>query len=102
MSDYNQYWKRLVSTGLRFLQEQGNIEAASVIKNAKLDSDIVDHDNWNSGIDFWELVLQLKYKDYVTIADKKDKIESDILTILNQFHRDERDRLCKCTDSASD
>ncbi len=66
MSDYNQYWKRLVSTGLRFLQEQGNIEAASVIKNAELDSDIVDHDNWNGGIDFWELVLQLKYKDYVT------------------------------------
>ena len=41
MPDYNHYWKQLVSTGLRYLQEQGNTDAAAVIKNADLNSDIV-------------------------------------------------------------
>lgn len=93
MSDYNQYWKRLVSIGLRFLQEQGNADAVAVIKNATLDSDIVNHDNWDGGIDFWELIFQLKYKDFTTLGEKKDTVESDILTALEKFHTDERDRL---------
>ena len=31
MTDIDSYWKRLVSTGLRFLQEQGSADAAAVI-----------------------------------------------------------------------
>lgn len=79
MSDIDPYWKRLVSTGLRFLQEQGNIDAVAVIKNATLDVDFNNHDNWNGGIDYWDLVFHLKYRDYTAIAGKKDKIEGDIL-----------------------
>ena len=93
MSDIDPYWKRLVSTGLRFLQEQGNIDAVAVIKNATLDVDFNNHDNWNGGIDYWDLVFHLKYRDYTALAGKKDKIEGDILTALDQFHTDGRDRL---------
>lgn len=91
--DYNQYWKRLVSNGLRFLQGQGNADAVAVIKNAELDFDIVDHDNWDGGIDYWELRFRLKYKDFTALGDKKVKIENDILTALNRYHTDEKDRL---------
>ena len=45
MTDIGAYWKRLVSTGLRFLQEQGNTAAVAVIKNAILDVDFNNHDN---------------------------------------------------------
>lgn len=91
--DYNQYWKRLVSNGLRYLQEQGNTDGVAVLRNAVLNFDIVDHDNWNGGVDFWELVFQLKYKDFTALGDKKDAVESDIFTALDRFHTDERDRL---------
>lgn len=93
MSDYNQYWKRLVSTGLRFLQEQGNADAVAVIKNASLDVDFNNHDNWNGGIDYWDLVFRLKYQDYKVLGDKKDVIEGEIQEVLGQFHTDGRDRL---------
>ena len=86
MSEYNQYWKKLVSIGLRFLQEQGNTDAVAVIKNATLDVDLNNHDNWNGGIDYWDLIFHLKYRDYIAIACKKDKIEEDILTALEKFH----------------
>ena len=93
MSDTNLYWKALVSTGLRYWQEQGNTDAAAVIKNAILDVDFNYHDNWDGGIDNWDLVFRLKYLDFTAIADKKDRIEGDILTVLERFHADGRNPL---------
>ena len=54
------YWKQLVSTTRLFLQEQGNYDAVSVIKNAVLYVDFNNHDNWNGGIDYWDLVFRLR------------------------------------------
>ncbi len=93
MTYIDPYWKRLVSTGLRFLQEQGNADAVAVIKNATLSVDFNNHDNWNGGIDYWDLVFHLKYRDFISLGDKKDKIEGDILEVLDRFHADGRDRL---------
>ena len=90
MSDITLYWKKLVSTGLRFLQDQRKVDAISVIKKAVLEVDFNNHDNWNDGIDYWDLIFRLKYKDYKSIADKKDQIENDILTVLDEFHTDGR------------
>lgn len=93
MTDINPYWKKLVSTGLRYLQDQGKTDAVAVIKNAELSVDFNNHDNWDGGIDYWDLVFHLKYRDYTAIAAKKDEIEGEILTALDQFHTDGRDRL---------
>lgn len=93
MSDINSYWKKRVSTGLRFLQDQRKVDAVSVIKNAVLEVDFNNHDNWNGGTDYWDLIFRLKYKDYISIADQKDQIESDIMAVLDQFHTDGRNEL---------
>lgn len=93
MSNVDSYWKRLVSTGLRYLQDQGKTDAVAVVKSAVLGVDFNNHDNWNGGIDYWDLVLHLKYRDYIAIAAKKDEIEGEILTALDQFHTDGGDRL---------
>lgn len=93
MTDTNPYWKRLVSTGLRFLQEQGKTDAVAVIKNATLDVDFNNHDNWDGGIDYWDLVFHLKYKDFTALGDKKDTVEGEILSALERFHTDGADRL---------
>lgn len=93
MSDMDQYWKRLVSTGFRFLQEHANVDAITVIKKATLNVDLNDHDNWDGGIDYWDLVFHLRYKDYIILGDKKNVVEGDILSVLEQFHTDGRNRI---------
>ncbi len=55
--------------------------------------DFNSFDDWDGEIDYWDLIFRLKYRDYTAIADKKDKIEGDILTVLEQFHVDGRNQL---------
>lgn len=93
MPDENRYWKRLASTGFRLLQQQGNADAAAVIKNATLEIEYNAHDNWDGGIDYWDLVFQLKFKDFAALGDKKDKAENDIHTVLEQIQTDGRNRI---------
>ena len=93
MFEIEPYWKALVSTGLRFLQEKGNTDAVAVIKNSILALELNSHDNWNGGIDYWDLAFQLKYRDFTALGDKKDTVEGDILAALEQFHTDERERI---------
>ena len=70
--DNTAYWKNLTSVALRSLQERGEKDAVFVIKNGLLDVEFNDHDNWNGGIDYWDIVFQLKYRDYTAIASKKE------------------------------
>ena len=93
MPDENRYWKRLASTGFRLLQQQGNADAAAVIKNATLEIEYNAHDNWDGGIDYWDLVFQLKLKDFAALGDKKNKAENDIHTVLEQIQTDGRNRV---------
>ena len=93
MSDVAPYWKNLISIARRYFQEQGNANAVEVIKKSTIALEFNAHDNWNGGIDYWDVVLLLKYKDFIVIRDKKDVVEGDILQIIEQFHTDERDRI---------
>lgn len=88
MSDINLYWKKLVCTGERLLQEQGDTDAVAVIKNADLHVELNSHDNWGDGIDYWDLVFYLRYRDYTSVVEKKATIEDVIIKVLNQFHFD--------------
>lgn len=56
------YWKDLVSTALRVFQESKNIDAVTVIKSGILSVEFNSHDNWDGGVDFWDIVFQLKYR----------------------------------------
>ena len=93
MSNMDPYWRRLVSTGLRYLQDQGKADAVAAIRNSTLEVAFNNHDNWDGGIDYWDLVFHLKYKDYTALEDKKDSIEGDILNAIDRFHTDGQDRL---------
>ena len=97
MTDISSYWKALASTVLRYLQEQDNIQTASVIKNSELSVECTYHDSLNGGTDYWDLFFCLKYRDYVGIASKKAEIEKDILSLLKQFHIDERNCITSVT-----
>jgi len=89
--DNTGYWKNLTSMALRSLQERGEMDAVFVIKNSLLNVEFNDHDNWNGGIDYWDIVFQLKYRDYTVIASKKNEIEAVLDNTLSEFHSDDRD-----------
>ena len=69
------YWKDLVSTSLRVFQEQNNTDSIFVIKNSTLAIEFNNHDNWNGGIDYWDIVFQLNYHDFTVLGEKKDTVE---------------------------
>ena len=85
------YWKDLTSLALRSFQEQGNTQAVFVIRHSTLTVELNDHDNWNGGIDYWDIVFELKYRDYKSISEQKNEIEEELDKTLSEFHSDDRD-----------
>lgn len=92
MENNDIYWKKLVSTGLQILQEQNNLEAVSVIKKSNFTIEYNSHDNWDGGIDYWDVIFQLKAKDYSTL-ENKNKVEGDILNLLESIQTDGRNQI---------
>ena len=83
------YWKALASNALRKFQEEHNYEAVQIIKNSKLRVELNNHDNWNGEIDYWDLIFELKYRDYVKIDARKNELETDLTEMLETFHKDD-------------
>ena len=82
------YWKRLVSNALRQFLHDKNTEVVQIIRNSNLCVELNHYDNWNGGIEYWDLVFELKYKDFHCISDR-DNLESQLFTVLEQLHNDE-------------
>ena len=93
MTDNKQYWDQLISKGLRFLQDQSNDAAAAVLKKATFDVEHRYHDSWRWGTDYWDLILHLKYRDYMALGDNKEQAEKDIMSALVTFEKGSRDLL---------
>ena len=88
MDNNSPYWKDLVSMALRLLLEKDNQQATFVIRKGILAVDFYTHDNWDGGIDYWNIVFQLKYRDFAVIAEQKERIEKTIEEALTSFHTD--------------
>ena len=93
MTDNKQYWEQLISKGIRFLQDQSNDAAATVLKKATFDVEHRYHDSWRWGTDYWDLVLYLKYRDFMVLGDNKEQAEKDIMSALVTFEKGSRDLL---------
>lgn len=91
------YWKDLLSMSLRVFQDQKNADAVFVLKNGIPEVEFDYHDNWDGGIDYWDIVFRLKYHDYTLLTDRKDAVERDILAVLEQLHTDKSNPISKIT-----
>lgn len=83
------YWKALVSNALRKFQLDHNIEAVQLIRDSNLRVEHNSHDNWNGGIDYWDLIFELKFKEYSKIEEHKDALEGTLLEMLEKYHNEE-------------
>lgn len=88
MPEYS-YWKALASNAIRKFQEEHNAEAVLVIKKSVLRVELNNHDNWNGGIDYWDLIFELKYRDFAKIESRKNELESELTELLDRFHVDD-------------
>ena len=93
MAEKNQYWNQLISKGLNYLQEQNNDNAVAVLKKAAFDLEHSYHDSWRWGTDYWALILNLKYRDYMALGEKKEQVERDIMSALVKFQKGSKDLL---------
>ena len=91
--DNTAYWKNLVSTALRVFQEQGNNDAIFVIKNGDLNIEFNAYDNLNGGIEYWDIVFQLQYRDYNSLGERRNSIEAELLNVLEELHIDGSNRI---------
>lgn len=83
------YWRDLVSTALRVFQSKGNRDVVLVLKNSFLKIEHDYFDNWNGGTDYWNLVFVLNLDTFLSLGEKKNNIEEEILSVLKELHSDE-------------
>lgn len=77
----------------RNLTENGNFEAAYVIRNSELLLRENYFDSWNGGTYYWDIVFCMRYRDYVSIKDRKADLESTLDEAVSGFHNDEYDHI---------
>lgn len=83
------YWRALVSNVLREFQQDRNAEVVQLIRNSNLRVDYNAHDNWNGGIDYWDIVFELKFNDYRKVEKRKTELEGVLLEALEKYHNDD-------------
>lgn len=67
---------------------QGTI--VEIIKKSEFSLDLLNHDNWNGGIDTYKLTFHMKYSDFTKIIDLKENCETVIMNSIDSFYKDER------------
>ncbi len=86
-----QYWDSLISMVTKTLSDEGKTKSFFVTKNGSLECRWSDHDNWNGGIDYYDLVFSLKYNDYLSIEPDKDAVCKEIYKTVLRFHSSDQE-----------
>lgn len=87
------YWKSIVSMALRKLIDDRNDAAIRVIRKGELVVRHNSYDNWNGGIDYWDIVFAMKYRDFCDLGDRKKEVESALDTAISSFYNDETNQI---------
>ena len=71
---------QLFQTALALLQEEGHTAAAGVLMAENVEFDLRSHDNWNGGIDYYAIVIQVPIKKYAQLKRENllDSISQEI------------------------
>lgn len=72
---------------VRALELKGWDEEATAVRVGKLEIDPEGHDNWNGGIDFYGLRVEIPLESFVKLEDRLEELEERILRIAKTFWR---------------
>ena len=63
--------KKIISMAVQDLRQHNHGTIVEVIKKSEFSLELLDHDNWNGGIDTYKLEFHLKYSDFTKIIEQK-------------------------------
>lgn len=70
MSDMNQELKAYYSTVAELLREEKHTDAHRIFTGGDVASFVIDHDNWNGGMDFYAVEITVDVKTYVALRNR--------------------------------
>lgn len=82
---------KIISMVVKDLRNNGYGYMVDIIKNADYYIDYRGHDNWNCGIDYYNLKLYLDYNEFIKIVSKKKEYEDTIKASLDSFYNSENE-----------
>jgi len=80
---------KIVSMIIQNLRLSKHTQIIELIKKSEYVMEWRYHDNWNGGIDYYDLVFHLNFDDYFEVYDDKETYQEIIGTALHSFYRDE-------------
>ncbi|WP_313346936.1 hypothetical protein [Sedimentibacter sp.] len=72
---------KIVSMIIQNLRLSKHTKLIEIIKKSEYAMEWRDHDNWNGGIDYYDLVFYLDFDEYCVIYDEKETYQE----IMEQF-----------------
>lgn len=81
--------KKFISMIIQDLRAKNYDDIIQLIKNSEYSLEIQYHDNWNGGIDYYNLEFYIDYSELVQIGNKKEVYESIIYESVNKIIDDE-------------
>ena len=87
MSGLNEDIEDIIRTLAHILRERDQQLPASVLRNANIDIRETNYDNWNGGVYYYTLDLQVPVDLYTEIQDNVETLEKDLLSKLKSLLR---------------
>ena len=77
----------IVASLIEVLKLQGDSSSLRVLENAKAEIEFLDSDNWNSGTDYYALVLNIPLRLFAVIEAERDALEKTLGRKLSSIVR---------------
>lgn len=81
-------FKEYIATVQELVSLEGKGELASYINEANIEAVLVNHDNWNGGIDFYNLIVNIPVKVFAKMRAHLDKDEESLYGAFMDTMRD--------------
>lgn len=84
------YIKDLISLVKDEAATNGDSKILYVLRNAQaINVDLNYHDNWDGGIDYYDVFVEVDRRIYREICKELDSIENELLELVRHYHHDE-------------
>ena len=80
-----QQLESILATVYALLQAEGMGEAANLVRVYPVRAEQTEYDNWNGGIEVWELFFEVPARDYARLGSRREQLEEQITARLKSI-----------------
>lgn len=82
-----EYFRPVLDTAKELLRAQNRNDIVVVLNNAEISVQQTGYDNWNGGINFYTMYIDVDVSEFVKLELELDSVEKNIATVLNTATR---------------